>query len=92
MVSILDAGGRDLPNVAVQVHGPAGDEVIYTGLKPERGIGYADYEASPGTWSVSILNASSDTVSDLYIGDPPADCQTDAGTTPRGWKLVFEQK
>lgn len=92
VVSVIDANGRDLPNVAVQIRGSAGDEVIYTGLKPERGLGYADYEATPGNWSVSILNAQSDTVSDLSIGDPPADCRADGGATPRGWKLVFQQK
>lgn len=91
-VTVLDASGRDLPNVAIQVHGPSGDEVITTGLKPERGLGYADYAASTGTWSVSLLNAQSDTVSDLAIGDPPADCPADGGATPRGWKLVFQEK
>ncbi|MCL4394108.1 MAG: hypothetical protein M1482_04765 [Chloroflexi bacterium] len=91
-ITVLDASGRELPNIPVQVHGDGGDDVIYTGLKPERGVGYADYEAAPGTFSVTLLNAQSDTVSDLVVGNPPADCNADRGATPRGWKLVFQQK
>ncbi len=89
---VRDASGHDLPNVAIQIRSAAGDDTVYTGLKPERGVGYADYEATPGDFSVTLLNARSDTVSDLLIGDAPANCRTDRGATPRGWKLVFQQQ
>ena len=89
---VRDANGHDLPNVASQIRSAAGDDTVYTGLKPERGVGYADFEATPGTFSVTLLNAQSDTVSDLLIGDAPANCRTDRGATPRGWKLVFQQQ
>jgi hypothetical protein len=89
---VRDANGHDLPNVAIQIRSAAGDDTVYTGLKPERGVGYADFEATPGTFSVTLLNAQSDTVSDLLIGDAPANCRTDRGATPRGWKLVFQQQ
>ncbi len=89
---VRDASGHDLPNVAIQIRSAAGDDTVYTGLKPERGVGYADFEATPGTYSVTLLNARSDTVSDLLIGDAPANCRTDRGATPRGWKLVFQQQ
>jgi len=91
-VLVRDSRGRDLPNVGIQIHWANGDEMIYTGLKPERGVGYADFEAAPGTYSVTILNAQSVTVSDLVIGEAPANCKADRGATPRGWKLVFQQK
>jgi hypothetical protein len=89
---VRDAEGHDLPNVAIQVRWPGGDDTVVTGLKPERGVGYADYEATPGTFSATILDARGDTVSDLLIGNAPADCRADRGATPRGWKLVFQQK
>lgn len=89
---VRDAKGNDLPNVGIQIAWPGGDDTVYTGLMPERGIGYADYEATPGTYSVTILGAQSDTVSDLVVGDAPANCKTDNGATPRGWKLVFQQQ
>ena len=90
--SVLDANGHDLPNIGIQVHWDGGDDTVFTGLKPERGIGYADYEATPGTFSVTVLSGQSDTVSDLLIGEAPANCRADRGATPRGWKLVFQQK
>lgn len=91
-IVVRDASGRDLPNVGIQIRWAGGDETIYTGLKPERGLGYADFEATPGTFSVTLVNAQSDTVSDLLIDEAPANCKIDHGTTPRGWKLVFQQK
>ena len=89
---VRDVNGAELPNVGIQVNWAGGDDIVYTGLKPERGIGYADYQAVPGTFSATILNAQGDQVSDLVIGDSPADCKTDRGATPRGWKLVFQQQ
>jgi hypothetical protein len=90
-VYVRDRRGADQPNVAVEIRWANGDETVYTGLKPERGVGYADYEAVPNTYAVTILNAQSDTANDLIVGDPPSDCNADDGATPRGWKLVFQQ-
>jgi hypothetical protein len=89
---VRDVHGHDLPNVGIQIRWSGGDDTVYTGLMPERGVGYADYEATPGNYTVTILNAQSDTVSDLIVSAAPADCKTDHGATPRGWKLVFQQQ
>jgi len=91
-VFVRDKSGRDLPNVGVEIRWANGDETIYTGLKPERSIGYADFQAIPGTYSVAVVNAQSAPVSNLVIGEAPTNCQADRGATPRGWKLVFRQK
>jgi tRNA threonylcarbamoyladenosine modification (KEOPS) complex Pcc1 subunit len=91
-IFVKDSAGKDLPNVAIEIRSDDTTETIYTGLKPEHGIGYADYETTPGKYTVTILNADSDVVSELTVGDPPTDCKTDRGKTPRGWKLVFQQK
>ncbi|MCI0475309.1 MAG: hypothetical protein L0Y55_03625 [Anaerolineales bacterium] len=89
---VRDAAGNDLPNVAIQIRSKDLIETIYTGLKPERGIGYADYEAAPGAYAVTVLNSQSETIANLVIGEMPANCKADRGQTPRGWKLVFQQK
>lgn len=89
---VRDPAGHDLPNLAIEIRGKDILETIYTGLKPERGIGYADYEAAPGTYSVTILNSQTETFANLVIGEMPANCRADRGVTPRGWKLVFQQK
>ena len=93
-ITVRDSKGRDMPNIGIEISNADTQEreTIYTGLKPERGVGYADYEAAPGSYAVRILDAESETVSDLTIGDAPANCRADRGTTPRGWKLVFQQK
>ncbi len=88
---VRDARGADLPNVAIEVRWSLGDDTVYTGFKPERGVGYADYTAAPDTYTVTILNASGDSAT-LPVGDPPLNCQADRGATPRGWKLVFKQE
>jgi hypothetical protein len=55
-------------------------------------VGYADFDATPGVFSVTIPNTASERTGDLLIGEPPANCRNDRGSTPRGWKLVFQQK
>jgi hypothetical protein len=89
---VRDTRGADLPNVAIEIRWPSGDDTVYTGFKPERGIGYADFAAAPDTFTVTVLNASGDSATDLLVGSAPANCQADHGTTPRGWKLVFQQQ
>lgn len=91
-VIVRDATGRELPNMAVAIRWANGEEVIYTGLKPERGLGYADLQVEPGKYTVTILNVPSETISDLVIGASPSNCRTDRGATPRGWKIVFQSK
>lgn len=91
-IIVRDTAGKDLPNIGIEIRGEDISETIYTGLKPERGVGYADYEAAPGKYSVMILNAEAESVSDLLIGPTPANCRNDRGATPRGWKLIFQQR
>lgn len=93
-ISVRDSQGRALPNIGIEISNADTQEreTIYTGLKPERGIGYADYEALPGKYQVRILDAVSETVSNITIGAAPANCRADRGATPRGWKLVFQQQ
>lgn len=91
-VFVRDQRGRDLPNVAVGIHWATGEDTLYTGLKPEHGAGYADFQAASTTYSVTIQNTQSDIAENLTVGDPPTNCKNDRGQTPRGWKLVFQQK
>lgn len=90
-IIVRDAAGKDVPNIGIEIRGEDTLETIYTGLKPERGVGYADYEAAPGKYTLTILGAEAETVSDLIIGPAPANCRNDRAT-PRGWKLIFQQK
>jgi hypothetical protein len=40
--------GAELPGYAVRVRGDDEESVFHTGLKPERGLGYADFDMMPG--------------------------------------------
>ncbi len=89
---VRDARGRDVPNTPIEIRWETGEETLYTGLKPEQGLGYADFIAAPGKYSAKIQNAAGDTAADLVIGTSPANCKSDRGATPRGWRIVFRQK
>ncbi len=88
---VRDTHGADLPNVGIEIRWSSGDDIVYTGFKPERGVGYADYTAAPDTFTVTILNAAGDSAT-VPIGDAPSNCPADRGATPRGWRLVFEEE
>lgn len=47
-IEIIDRSGQPLPGVLVVVSWAGGEERFYTGLKPEKGLGYADYTLTPG--------------------------------------------
>jgi hypothetical protein len=89
---VQDQDGKNLPNIGIEIRWANGEDTVYTGLKPERGVGYADFDATPGVFTVTIPNTDSAGAGDLLIGEPPANCRNDRGATPRGWKLVFQQK
>jgi len=40
--------GEELPAYPIRVRGDDEESTFYTGLKPERGLGYADFEMTPG--------------------------------------------
>jgi len=51
--------GEGVPGVALEISlGPDLTEVFYTGLKPEVGLGYADFLAEPGlTYTLEVLES-----------------------------------
>ena len=55
-VIATNGAGDGIPGVAIQIAlGTDPNEVFYTGLKPELGLGYADFSAEPGlTYQVEI--------------------------------------
>jgi len=55
-VIATNGAGDGIPGVAIQIAlGIDPNEVFYTGLKPELGLGYADFSAEPGlTYQVEI--------------------------------------
>jgi hypothetical protein len=92
-VRVYDRLGQGLPGVPVQVTW-SGDQkdTFFTGLKPEREMGYADFEMTPGrSYSVSIPGLTSRTpVVDAEPCQATVEDQT-VSTTTSYW-INFQQQ
>jgi hypothetical protein len=83
-VLVYDADGEQQPNVELFIRWSQGEDRFYTGLKPERGAGYADYGmAVDGTYQVGIVGAESDVALDVT-----ADACQGQGQLP-SWDIAF---
>lgn len=84
MVYVQDAKGSGIPNVELKISAPQGDDLFYTGLKPEVDIGYADFALlAPGEYNVGVSEGSSQVE------------RVTAKPCPRGshraWRVVFQK-
>jgi hypothetical protein len=86
-ITATDGSGKGIPGVTLEISlGTDPKEVFYTGLKPELGLGYADYSAEPGlTYQVEIPESG------LVVGDIEVPtCQTEAGDSYWGsWEIYI---
>lgn len=84
-VTVRDAAGEPKPNVELLIRWSDGEERFFTGLKPESGLGYADYRLQKGqTYQVGIVGALSDVVTGI-AGDL---CDTQDRLA--SWEVVFQ--
>jgi hypothetical protein len=92
-VRVYDRLGRGVPGVAVQVTwGGNQTDTFYTGLKPEREPGYADFEMSPGlNYTITIPALVSDPPS---VDAVPCEIAVDGQpvTTTASYWVNFEQR
>lgn len=87
-IEALDRFNRQVPGVLVIVSWPGGQERFYTGLKPEKGLGYADYTLAEGTLYSVRLGENGQLVTDLA----GAMCVPASGAPYWGaWRLKFVQ-
>ena len=87
-VQANNAVGEGLSGVEVVVSWPEGEEHIFTGLKPELGLGYADFKMTIGVVYTLSLVDGNQPITDLTA----AECQTEAGERIWGvWQLIFVQ-
>ena len=88
LVYVFDASRRPVPGVEVAVRWEGGLDTFYTGLKPEIGLGFADFQMEHGV-SYSV---------ELSLGDQPVsgfitrECQTEDGKSAfSSWEIIFVQ-
>lgn len=87
-VLALDAARQPVPGVEVAVTWEGGEERFFTGLKPELGLGYADFSLTPGVSYALRLADGGQPVSNLTAQEcVAADGQRFYGS----WRLVFVQ-
>ena len=90
-VNVEDSNGKGLAGVEVEVTSVVGNQAFFTGLKPEKGSGYADVTLPPGSYNLHLIeNAQSEVVPDLQIDPHKLECGQGDGPA-LGWELVFKQ-
>ena len=80
--------GQPVPGVLVVISWDAGEERFFTGLKPEKGLGYADFTPLPGKIYTLRLGEGGQPVSGLTAVECP---RPEGGTFWGAWKLKFVQ-
>jgi len=86
-VEVADANHDPVPGMRLTVTWPGGLDTFYTGLKPDLGAGYADFEMTPGlTYSLQLGNAGS-----MLVGLSAPTCQGENGEYWGGLYLYFQQ-
>lgn len=90
--NILDASGNPVPGMEIRVTWSGGEERFFTGLKPEFGLGYADFTMTPGVrYTIQLLPsaaAGGQPVNNLEASE----CETDGKRFWGVWKLNFVQR
>lgn len=70
MVMVLDAEGQQLPNVELLVRWDGGEDRFVTGLKPDIGLGYADFDLERGqSYQLVVIGAASQVVQNI-VAEP----------------------
>jgi hypothetical protein len=87
-VETRNAAEEPVPGVEFIVNWDGGEDHFFTGLKPEFGLGYADFSMTPGITYVVRLAEGGNPSPDLLA----AECEETAGERYWGsWRLIYAQ-
>lgn len=87
-VETFDQQGQPVPGVEIVVNWQGGEEHFYTGLKPELGLGYADFTMTPDISYNLRLAEGGQPITDLTAPE----CALSSGERYWGaWRLTFVQ-
>jgi hypothetical protein len=87
-VMVFNSNRRQLAGIKIIVTWDSGEENFFTGLKPELGNGYADFQMEPGTAYSVQLGLGSETATDITA---PTCQASDGQSFIGGYKLTFQQ-
>ncbi len=85
-VFVQNFNGQGVPGEAVRVRWDTGDDTFYTGLKPERGPGYADFQMEAGKAYIVEMPGRSNPTAQPLVAAP---CTTEAGERATSSYRVF---
>jgi hypothetical protein len=89
-VWVRDAEGNGLPSIEIVVSWDSGEDRFFTGLRPNLGQGYADFEMAPEVkYDVTLASFRADTAKGLASELSSGVCPTD--TLALDWRLAFQQ-
>jgi hypothetical protein len=89
-VWVRDVEGNGLPGVEIVVSWNTGQDRFFTGLRPEQGKGYADFEMTPQVaYDVALAGFRGETAEGVSSDLLPGICPTD--TLALDWRLGFQQ-
>jgi hypothetical protein len=88
-VFVQDFNGDGIPGQAVRVRWDGGESNFFTGLKPERGPSYADFQMEAGKGYTIDMPGRSDPSDQPLIADP---CTTESGRqSVTSYRVYFRQ-
>jgi hypothetical protein len=91
LIFVQDRDGSGLPGVPVQIASNTDQDTFYTGLKPERDPGFADYQMTAGETYTVLLPGISDRSRPLQASEcnvAPAD---GSGKSRTSYRVVFRR-
>jgi hypothetical protein len=89
-VRVRDASGNELPGIELVVSWSTGQDRFFTGLWPEQGAGYADFDMAPQVeYEVALASFRSDVAEGLTSELVPGLCPT--STMALDWRVAFQQ-
>jgi hypothetical protein len=88
-IKVLNGEGEQQPNVELLIRWSDGEDRAFTGLKPEMGVGYADFAMEEGqNYQVGVIGTQSQVaqgiVADKCAGDGVGNGQL------ASWEIVFQ--
>lgn len=88
-VQVAGPSGAPVFGAPVVITWPGGEDRFFTGLNPDAGAGYADFEMAEGTSYSVRIGESGEPVNGITTAPCPA--ESGGGTYLGGWEVVFRE-
>jgi hypothetical protein len=91
LIYVRDEEEQGLPNIRITISWPEGKDELFTGLKPEKDVGYADFAMQQGMMYNLVIDGA-ESVEGLNTEFSAADCPNTEQPVPSSWQLVFQRR